>query len=103
MKVTVFKRIAKTADGRAFDAFSTKLHRADGTEQYCTVKFRKEVKTPDEYPVIINVSKDAANLARKAVVNEETGETAYRYTLWIEAYTPTGEKFVDHSLDDFVD
>lgn len=102
MKVTVFQRTATSKDGKKFNAYCAKLNRKDGGEQYVTVKFRQSVKLPSEFPAIIEVPKDAANLARKEyTANEETGEVGYRYTLWIEKYTETGEKFVDHSLDDF--
>lgn len=102
MKVTVFQRTATSKDGKKFSAYCAKLHRKDGGEQYVTVKFRQSVKVPAEFPAIIEVPRESANLARKEyTANEETGEVGYRYTLWVEKYTETGEKFVDHSLDDF--
>lgn len=102
MKVTVFEKQAQAKDGRKFKVYSAKLARKDGTEQYVTVKFRKELQLPAEFPAIINVSKQDANLSRKEWTADD-GETGYRFTLWITNYTATGEKFVDHSLDDFAD
>lgn len=103
MKITVFKREAQAKNGNKFAAYSTKLQKKDGTEQYCAVKFHKDLTVPAEFPAIIEVPKDHANLSRKQYTNTDTGEIGYNYTLWVSAYTATGEKYVDHSLDEFVD
>lgn len=100
MKVTVFQRTATTHEGKKFSAYCARLHRKDGSEQYVTVKFKQSVKVPAEFPAIIEVPKEFANLSRTEYTMDD-GNTAYRYTLWIESYNETGEKFVDHSLDDF--
>lgn len=100
MRITVFRKVAKSKDGRAFDVYVSKLRKKDGSEQYVSVKFRKEVQLPAEFPAIIEVSKDHANLAKKSF-DRENGEKGERYTLWIDSYIPTGEKYVDHSLEDF--
>lgn len=103
MKITVFKKQVQAKNGNKFGVYSTKLQKKDGTEQYAVVRFLNDVTKPEEYPAIISVNKSDANLSRKEYTNTDTGEIGYNYTLWVSAYTPTGEKYIDHSLDDFVD
>lgn len=101
MKVTVFQRVMHTHEGKAFNTYCARLKRKDGTEQYVNVKFKQNLTVPTDFPAILTIEKTDANLSRKEYTDKDSGDVGYRYTLWVSNYTATGEKFVDHSLDDF--
>ena len=102
MNLTIFAKKRKSEDGREFYTYLTTLKRKDGTELKCQVKFRESCGTPKgaECPMNIVVNKNAANLSAKDIEREETGEIITVYSLWVSEWTK-GEKYVDHSLDDF--
>lgn len=99
MKVTVFKKIGKTHDGRTFDKFVANLEKKDGTKQYVNVRF-KDCDVPKEFPIIIEVVRESANLSKR-VTTSEKGDSYTNYTLWVTQYKESSEKYVDHSLDDY--
>lgn len=100
MKVTVFAKRIRKQDGSSFTGYVSQLTRTDGTRQYVRVRFNQGVQLPAEFPAVIEIEKKNANLAKKTITNHD-GTTYDRFTLWIAAYKPSGEKYVDHSLDDF--
>ena len=106
MKITVFNRKAKTHDGRAFNVFVSSLTKNDGSDQYVTVRYSGKDKNkefdPTKCPYIIEFNKEDANLSSKSFEDKKTGEKRKNFTLWIKDYTVSEEKFVDHSLDDFI-
>ena len=99
MKITVFSKKITKHDGSKFTGYVTKLHKIDGSEIYCRVRFREGCSTPHEFPAIIEVKKDYANLVRTHYTNDDKEYVIC--TLWITDWKPTDEKYVDHSLDDF--
>ena len=99
MKITVFSKKITKQDGSKFTGYVTKLHKKDGSEIYCRVRFHEGCGVPHEFPAIIEVKKDYANLVRKHYTNDDKEYDIY--TLWITDWSPTEEKYVDHSLDDF--
>ena len=99
MKITVFSKKISKHDGSKFTGYVTKLKKKDGSEIYCRVRFHEGCDTPHEFPAIIEVKKDYANLVRKHYTNDDKEYDIY--TLWITDWKPTEEKYVDHSLDDF--
>lgn len=100
MKIIVFSKKISKHDGSKFTGYVTKLHKKDGSEIYCRVRFHEGCSTPRECPAIIDVNKDNANLIKRTYENDE-GKAYDIYTLWITDWSPTEEKYVDHSLDDF--
>lgn len=104
MVISVFAKKGTSADGKKFDRYIGKLHRADGSELNVSIKFREECgkPKPGDCPVNIIVDKTDANLSPRTYVREDSGETVIAYTLWVSKWK-LGEKFVDHSLDDFTD
>ena len=99
MKITVFSKKISKYDGSKFTGYVTKLHKKDGSEIYCRVRFREGCSVPRECPAIIEVEKDYANLVKRHYKNDDKEYDIY--TLWITDWSPTEEKYVDHSLDDF--
>lgn len=109
MKVLVFGKKRQTKDGKNFTSYVTKLTKKDGDEVSMSVKFREECGAPklEETPCYIELDKNNANIATKKieVTDEESGEIreVESKTLWIQDWTMSNEKYVDHSLDDFED
>ena len=99
MKITVFSKKISKYDGSKFTGYVTKLHKKDGSEIYCRVRFREGCSAPRECPAIIEVEKDHANLVRRHYKNDDKEYDIY--TLWITDWEPTDEKYIDHSLDEF--
>ena len=99
MKITVFSKKISKHDGSKFTGYVTKLHKKDGSEIYCRVRFREGCSAPRECPAIIEVEKDHANLVRRHYKNDDKEYDIY--TLWITDWEPTDEKYIDHSLDEF--
>ena len=106
MKITVFSRKSKTHDGRTFNVFVSSLTKNDGTSQYVTVRYSGKDKNKEfdsaKCPFIIEFNKEDANLSCTPFEDKKTGEQRKNFTLWIKDYTVSEEKFVDHSLDDFI-
>lgn len=102
MKIAVFAKKGKTEDGKTFDRFIGRITKKDGEEITVSIRFRDECGQPkyNECPMNIIVDKANANLTKRSYTREDTGEVCTAYTLWITAWSK-GEKYVDHSLDDF--
>lgn len=104
MKITVFEKGITTKDGRHYNLCVANLPKKDGTSVYAVVRFKEgRCKPPEVFPAIIDVKHEDANLSEKKSMNAETGEVYKNHTLWINAWSETGEKFHDTSLDDFED
>lgn len=107
MKCAIFAKRKQTRDGKPFTSFVTRLTKKDGSEVTVGVRFREECGQPKEAdcPCYIEVSKENANLTTKTleVTDPETNEIreVESRTLWVNAWTMSAEKYVDHSLDDF--
>lgn len=106
MKVLIFGKKRQTKDGKTFTAYVSKLPKKDGTELTVGVKFREECGSPklEECPCYVEVDRKDANLStRSQEITTEDGEVkdVTSHTLWIQAWKPSNEKYVDHSLDDF--
>lgn len=100
MRITVFEKTAKAKNGSTFKVYVSKLVKKDGSELYVSVRFHNDLRKPSEFPAIIEVPKEKANLQHKEYTRSDGG-IGDRYTLWLNGYQETGEKYVDHSLDDF--
>lgn len=100
MKVTVFQKTVKTREGRTFNKYVANLEKKDGTRQYVTVKF-KDCDAPRGFPIIIDVPKDFANMSKRTVTREN-GDSITNFTLWVNTYSESAEKYVDHSLDEYM-
>lgn len=99
MKITVFSKKISRHDGSKFTGYVTKLKKKDGSEIYCRVRFREGCSAPREFPAIIEVERDHANLVKRHYKNDDKEYDIY--TLWITDWEPTDEKYIDHSLDEF--
>ena len=103
MKITVFSKNMKTKeDNRTFRIYLSRLTKKNGEEVPVRVQFSEGVPVPSNCPIIIEVPKEQAQLSLKKYTDKE-GQQQESYILWVREYTPTGEKYVDHSLDDFED
>lgn len=105
MKVLIFGKKRQTKDGKAFTAYVSKLPKKDGTDLTVGVKFREECGSPklEECPLYIEVDKKDANLDSKTrEITTEDGEIkdVMSYTLWVQKWERSPEKYEDHSLDD---
>lgn len=109
MKILIFAKKRKTHDGRDFTAYVAKLPKKDGSEVTTGVKFREECGSPKaaDCPCYIEVAKKDCNFNTSEFdkVDDETGEvsTLTSNTLWVTAWKPSAEKWVDNSMDDFAD
>lgn len=105
MKTTVFAKKIKTKDGKTFFNFVTTLEKKDGTKQYMKVMYSGKDKNKafesDMCPLVIEFNRDDANISTETYKSNE-GEEKKRYTLWLKDYKESDEKFIDHSLDDFI-
>lgn len=103
MKITVFAKKRTTADGKKFYNFLSRLVKKDGSDIVVSVKFPEE-DTPkvDECPLNIEFDKHDANLDIKTITKED-GTTVESRTLWVKSFTRSKDKYVDTSLDDFVE
>lgn len=102
MIISVFAKTGTTKDGKKFDRYIGKLTKKDGSELTVAIKFREDCGKPKSFPCNIIVDKDNANLTHPEYVREDTGEVVKGNTLWVSAWK-LGEKYVDHSLDEFED
>lgn len=105
MKTAIFAKRVKTRDGKTFVTFVTNLERKDGSKQYMRVMYsgkdRNKVFDTDICPVLIEFNREDANVSAETYT-DKSGEERKSYTLWVKDYTVSDEKFVDHSLDDFI-
>lgn len=105
MKITLFRKVRNTKEGKKFDSFITKLTKKDGSETTVSVRFLGDPRDAFDAslcPYIIIVDKKDANLSKRETMDENTGEMHTFYTLWVKKYTVSDEKYVDHSLDDYM-
>lgn len=102
MKLTVFSKTMKSKEDRKFKVYLTRLRKKDGEEVPVRVSWAEGVVIPATFPCVILVDKKDANLSTKSYKDSE-GNQGVSYTLWVNDYKPSGEEYVDHSLDDFED
>ena len=105
MKTTIFAKRVKSHDGKSFVVFVTQLERKDGSRQYMRVMYsgkdRTKVFDTDSCPRVLEFNRDDANVSAETYT-DKSGEERKSYTLWVKDYKVSDEKFVDHSLDDFI-
>lgn len=105
MKAKVFAKRVKSHDGKSFVTFVTQLERKDGSKQYMRVMYcgkdRNKAFDTDICPLVIEFNREDANVSAEAYT-DKSGEERKSYTLWLKDYKVSDEKFVDHSLDDFI-
>lgn len=105
MKTTIFAKRIKTDDGKSFTIFVTRLERKDGTHQYMRVMYTGKDKNKsfdsEACPLVIEFNREDANASDVSYI-DKNGEERKSYTLWLKNYKVSDEKFVDHSLDDFI-
>ena len=105
MKTTVFAKKVKMNDGKTFFTFVTSLEKKDGSKQYMNVMYSGDDKNKkfdsEDCPLVIEFDKANANISSTTYTSKE-GEERKRYTLWLKDYTVSEEKYVDHSLDEFI-
>lgn len=102
MKLTIFSKSMKSKEDRKFKVYLTRLKKKDGEEVPVRVSWAEGVVIPNAFPCIIIVEKKDANLSQKKYTDSD-GNPAYSYTLWVNDYKPSGEEYVDHSLDEYED
>lgn len=105
MKTTIFAKRVKTRDGKTFVTFVTNLERKDGSRQYMRVMYsgkdRNKAFDSDVCPLVIEFNREDANTSTETYT-DKSGEERKSYTLWLKDYKVSDEKFVDHSLADFI-
>ena len=105
MKTTIFAKRVKSHDGKSFVVFVTHLERKDGSKQYMRVMYsgkdRNKAFDTDLCPLVIEFNREDANVSTEKYT-DKSGEERKSYTLWVKDYKVSDEKFVDHSLDDFI-
>lgn len=100
--ITIFSKKRTTKDGKAFNAFITRLTKKDGSNVVTSVMFPEENKPNAlECPMNIDVPKGMMNLSTKTITDETTGAIIESRTLWIKAWEKSKTPYVDTSLDDF--
>lgn len=102
MKLTIFSKSMKSKEDRKFKVYLTRLRNKNGEEVSVRVAWAEGVVIPAQFPCIILVDKKDANLSTRTYKSED-GSTGTSHTLWVNAYTPTTEEYVDHSLDEYED
>lgn len=111
IEITVFAKKRQTNQGKVFFTYLSTLHKADGSEVSCDVKFRDEagLPKPENCPMNIIIEKADCNLVNRRytvkTTDEFTGEVTEeernRAVLWVAGWKQGGA-YVDHSMDDFV-
>lgn len=105
LKITVFAKKITKKDGTKFTTYLTKLNTKSGEEISAKVMFNDEnypKPKAESCPCVLLVDRATSNLSSKINTNEETGEQFVSKTLWVGKYDISDEKFVDHSLDEFI-
>lgn len=105
MKTTIFAKRVKTHDGKSFVTFVTNLERKDGSRQYMRVMYsgkdRNKLFDSVVCPLVIEFNREDANVSTETYT-DKSGEERKSYILWVKDYKVSDNKFVDHSLDDFI-
>ena len=105
MKSTIFAKRIKSHDGKSFTIFVTTLERKSGSPQYMKVMYTGKDKNKgfdsDTCPLVIEFEREDVNISSTSYT-DKNGEDRKSYTLWLKDYKVSDEKFVDHSLDDFI-
>lgn len=101
MRLTIFAKTLRSREGKPFKVYLTRLKKTTGEEDTCRVMFREGIQIPPSFPVIVDVEKKNAQLSSKHYL-DDSGQEHKTLTLWVDAYTPTGEEYIDHSLDEYI-
>lgn len=100
MRLEVFGKQRNNKDGKPFTIYLSRItNMKTGEIIPVQIKFRIGVELPKELPIIANINKKNANLAKEDWENEN-GETCVKHVLWVSA-VKSYEDYIDHSLDDF--
>lgn len=100
MRLEVFGKQRTNKDGKPFTIYLSSItNKKTGDFLRVQVKFRMDVDIPKKLPIICNIEKKNANLAKEEWENKE-GETCVKYILWVSA-VESYEEYVDRTLDDF--
>lgn len=103
-EITIFAKRRKTKEGnKTFTQYLTTMTTKEGEERTMSVVFKEgcAAPKPDSCPCIIEFEKKDGNVSRRRYVREDTGEDAYSYTLWLDAYKLTDKAYVDTSMDEY--
>lgn len=101
MIITVFSKSATSKEGKKYSIYLGRLvNKTTGEEVPVRIKFRESCGTPKDFPCVIVVDKQNANMVRTSYVVEETGEERVSRVLWVSRWSDGGT-YVDHSLDDY--
>ena len=102
MIITVFAKRRQSNDGKVFFNYLSVLRNKKGEDIPVQVKFRESAGNPrpEECPCNIVINKNDANLSERRYTDETTAEIRVAKTLWVTKWEK-GEKYIDHSLDDF--
>lgn len=102
MQITVFAKKKSTKEGKIFYTYLTTLTKKDGTEEMIEVKFREDCGAPkaENCPMNVICDKADANISKKMITREDTGELYECKTLWISAWSE-GDAYIDTSLDEY--
>lgn len=99
MEINVFeKRVQPRNGAKAFYKLITRMEGKDGRVVYADVRFGRDAKAPESYPVTLVVNKGDANLTATTVYKGTEREREV-HTLWVKKYVE--KAYIDHSLDDF--
>ena len=103
MKITLFAKKKLTKEGKPFTVYIARLTKKTGESVTVRVKFAEPAVAPksEVCPCIIEADKADMNMTTKDFVRK-TGEVVTSSTLWVSKYVVSDEKYVDHSMDDFV-
>lgn len=100
MRLEVFGKQRTNKDGKPFTTYLSRItNMKTGEVISVQIKFRTGVEVPKELPIVANIEKKNANLAKENWENED-GETGVKNVLWVSAVT-SYEEYIDHTLDDF--
>ena len=112
MQLTIFAKKLTSQDGRTYYKYLTTLKRkVEGGELEdvtTVVKFREDCGAPkgDQCPINIIVEKTDCNYREKLErYTDDAGEEQVYNSkvLWISNWSPSPEKYVDTSMDQFVE
>ena len=87
MRLEVFGKQRTNSDGKPFTTYLSRITNKKTSEIIpVQIKFRIGVELPKELPIIANINKKNANLAKEEWENEQ-GEIGVKHVLWVSAVT----------------
>lgn len=103
MEITIFRKSLTTKAGKQFYKYIGSATTKNGEKRIFNVKFNDGVKIPVEYPCVVEISKNNANMSEKTrkYINKDGIEQSVKENiLWVKMIDKVN-KYVDTSLDDF--